>query len=486
MRIDKRFLTRPRDGGFTLKYKLPKELEGQPNPKTGKPMGKTLHLGLGTSDLREAAHRRDVIIGQLREMQEELRRSGRFSTERAVELGKRWQRGETIVQSDDGPDPDLAMDMVRDDAQEIEETEGPEAAERWFNLASGNAALFSETVDRYIKAREQDLKKATINDLRTEKRRFLEWAGEAVTLQEVDRAKAYSYAAEHLPTLTTPRAPKGLSRATRQRAVSLLSGVWQWARKAGVLPYESDNPWRDLPLPTERTRLNSPAQHVLRRQASVQHVLSGDEGCSPSRWLRDESETTEGIFSPDQWSRLMKACPAGEPLGDLLRIALVTGCRRDEIACRSAAEVLKDGSGFIVPDGKTENARRFVPLHEGTAAHDVVKRRFNAGHDLFPELPVRPSNGYRGGPLTQRFTRVRREVLGEETDGVLKLHSTRSTWRTIAGRAGVSVDAIDQLGGWKAQGSTGTTVYNRGLAREQLREASWKVIERFREEGYEV
>ena len=63
MRIDKRFPTRPRDGGFTLKYKLPRKPIGQPNPKTGKPMGKTLHLGLGISDLREAGHRRDVIIG---------------------------------------------------------------------------------------------------------------------------------------------------------------------------------------------------------------------------------------------------------------------------------------------------------------------------------------------------------------------------------------------------------------------------------------
>lgn len=177
-----------------------------------------------------------MIIGQLREMQEELRRTGRVSTERAVELGKRWQRGETIVRSDDGPDPELAMDIGRDDAQEVEETQGPEAGERWFNLASGNAALFSETVDRSFKARAQDLEKATINDLCTEKRPFIDWAGEAVTLQEVDRAKAYSYAAEHLPALTTPRAPKGLSRATRQRTVSPLSGAWPWAREAGVLP----------------------------------------------------------------------------------------------------------------------------------------------------------------------------------------------------------------------------------------------------------
>ena len=75
--------------------------------------------------------------------------------------------------------------------------------------------------------------------LRTETRRFMEWAGEAVTLQEVDRAMAYSYAAEHLPKVKTPRAPNGLSRATRQRAISLLSGLWQWARKAGVISYEA-------------------------------------------------------------------------------------------------------------------------------------------------------------------------------------------------------------------------------------------------------
>lgn len=49
MRIDKRFLTRPRNGGFRLNGKLPPEREGRPNPKTGKPMGKTRHLGLDTS-----------------------------------------------------------------------------------------------------------------------------------------------------------------------------------------------------------------------------------------------------------------------------------------------------------------------------------------------------------------------------------------------------------------------------------------------------
>ncbi len=105
MRIHKGVLARPRDGRFTLKSKLPTELIGQPNPKTGTPMGKTLHLGLGTSDPREAAQRRDVIIGQLRQMQEEPRQSRRFSTERAVEMGERWQRGATIVQTDEGPDP---------------------------------------------------------------------------------------------------------------------------------------------------------------------------------------------------------------------------------------------------------------------------------------------------------------------------------------------------------------------------------------------
>jgi len=73
-----------------------------------------------------------------------------------------------------------------------------------------------------------------------------------------------------------------------------------------------------------------------------------------------------------------------------------------------------------------------------------------------------------------------------ETDDVLKLHSTRSTWRTIGGRAGVPADLLDWAGGWAQTGSVGSTTYNRGPTREQLVEVAEQVVARFREEGYEV
>lgn len=105
---------------------------------------------------------------------------------------------------------------------------------------------------------------------------------------------------------------------------------------------------------------------------------------------------------------------------------------------------------------------------------------------LFPDVPYRPSAGTRGPALSQAFTRLRRKILGEETDGRLKLHALRATWRTIAGWSGASVVALDQLGGWKPAGSVGSTVYDRGRTRQMLRDESAKVIERFREEGYEI
>jgi len=469
MNIDKKFLIRPRGGSFTMKYKLPKELVGQPNPKTGQPMGKTLHVGLGTSDLREAVRRKNIILGQLAQMQEELRDSNRFSLKRATEMGKRFAKGENVVVTDEGPDPELALDLVREEAEELQERRGPEEAGRWFAIASGEAVPFKVAAERYLSGREGDVSKATLNDVRTEARRFLGWAGDMITMQEVDRGMAYRYAAEYLPTVKTPRAPKGLSRATCQRAVTLLSSIWQWARRAGVIPYDSQNPWHDLPLPKDQRAKD-------RSKAMAPALVESGSG----------SDALEGVFTPEQWNKLMKAIPAGDALGDVLRIALATGCRRDEIVRRSANDMTDDGRGFIIPEGKTASARRFIPLLPGTAAHEAVQNRLSPGRDWFPELPVRPSSGARGGALTQKFTRIRRQILGKETDDLLKLHSTRSTWRTIGGRAGVPADLLDWAGGWAQTGSVGSTTYNRGPTREQLVEVAEQVVARFREEGYEV
>ena len=102
---------------------------------------------------------------------------------------------------------------------------------------------------------------------------------------------------------------------------------------------------------------------------------------------------------------------------------------------------------------------------------------------MFPELPLRKSTGKRGGTVTQRFTKLRREILGKETDGELAQHSFRHTWRTAAGRAGVDLRHVQVMGGW-SRGNAPDAVYDHGLEAEQYREQQQKVAQWLREKGY--
>jgi integrase len=54
---------------------------------------------------------------------------------------------------------------------------------------------------------------------------------------------------------------------------------------------------------------------------------------------------------------LFTAYPQGHQLGDIMRLALLTGCRSDELATLSVDAVEKDATGFRIRAGKTENAQ---------------------------------------------------------------------------------------------------------------------------------
>ena len=81
-----RHLNRPRgDGkGYVFRMLTPVALKGQTNPRTGKPFGKEIKLGLGTRHLPTARQRRDVILGQLRALELGQQGQGRFSLQSAL------------------------------------------------------------------------------------------------------------------------------------------------------------------------------------------------------------------------------------------------------------------------------------------------------------------------------------------------------------------------------------------------------------------
>lgn len=247
------------------------------------------------------------------------------------------------------------------------------------------------------------------------------------------------FVTEFLPNRKGPKALNGQGPATIRRKVSLLGQVWVWAQRRGLLPYTKERPWDEQAPSTAERR----------------------------------------ILAPDEAVRLLNAAPVGQALGDVVRVALLTGVRLEEVASLEAIQVEADARWYAVRKGKSDNAPRIVPLVG--VAEEVIKARL-AEHKtgpLFPELPLRKSTGRRGGAVSQAFTRLRREVLGEQTDRELTLHCTRHTWRTAARRAGVDLRTAHELGGW-TRGNATDSGYGHGLElkhyiEEQKRVAAWLV-----------
>ena len=461
------YLNQPRGPGksFVFRMTTPTTLIGKKCPFTGKPFGAEIKLGTGTRSLPEARKKRDLYLGRVRELEISLSDDPRFSLGRAegwaAEITKQEASGGVGGPNDVDVRSVLEDEMER--AKALPRTLRPpkETLERFEKVALRTGYPIDEAVSRYIEERKvgnrqglKPLSKTTVNDVRTAvgyMKKFCD-GGDGLCLQDIDRKQAQQFRYEYLPQLVTPRAPQGLSAKTIGKHITLLSGVWVWAAERGFIAFEAENPWKG-------------ARGIAKAKAPSQRVRS--------------------MFTPAQATTILRVFPHGHRLGDVFRMALVTGCRVDEIASLLVSDVERDATGFTVRAGKSVNASRYVPLIK--PAQKLLKGRLErvmeGGEErLFPELPVRPSTG-KSSALPAAFTRERRKHLGADTDGSLALHSTRHTWRTIARRAGVPEATINDLGGWAGQ-RTSSSIYDHGLLRGQLEEAQEVIGRGLEGEGY--
>lgn len=181
-------------------------------------------------------------------------------------------------------------------------------------------------LERYLESRANDVRQSTINDLKTEGKRFLAYVGEEVTLEEVDRSIIYRYLNEHLPKLKTQRCPDGLTRGTIERARTLMAGLWTWARRSGVILYESASPWADQPIlmkskPKPTTAENS--QPIFTPEQYRKLIFECDVR------VRGTSALEQGPHRKMCWSCDLRRggnCMR-DAMGDATRLALVTGLR---------------------------------------------------------------------------------------------------------------------------------------------------------------
>src|SRR5262249_7813512 len=143
---------------------------------------------------------------------------------------------------------------------------------------------------------------------------FLAWAGEGILIEDVDRRKAGDFITNHL-------IPKGLKRKTVQRYVSSLTTLWTWLVARGLT---AGNPWRNQAL-GKRSKRGSAAQGQW-SDAALERILTASYA--------------------SQYTTI---------LHELVRLALVTGARLDELCALETRHVLErnDGWWITVHEGKT-------------------------------------------------------------------------------------------------------------------------------------
>jgi len=446
--LDTKYLFQPRGPGTAWLFRMPTPgiLIGKTNPRTDKPYGKEIREGLGgASDLRKARRLRDLRLGEIR-AEEGIHLAA---------LGGSIEQALTVAESlralEDDDMRETVEYAISIEAEKIERRAGVPKASRWYKTAMGLSTPLETVFDQYKADAGAALSLSSINNLNTAIREFLEFVGEDTSLEEVDRRKVAEFVTRHLPNKKGPKAPEGQGPATIRKKVSQLGQIWVWARRRGLLSREQENPW-DEQAPT--------AKEVEAKTSSRR------------------------IYTPEETRKLLEKTVPGEALGDVIRVALLTGVRLEEVTSLEASQVDPEARWYTILKGKTKNAARVVPLVD--MAQEVIKARLEkakGGGPLFAELPVRKSTGKRGGTVSQAFTRLRRTVLGEHTDGELAQHCFRHTWRTAANRAGVDVRDAMEMGGW-SRGQSSDLVYDHGKELEQFREAQARVAVWLREKGY--
>jgi len=464
---DMRHLERPRGKGYSLRIKTPEVLVGTENPWTGKPFGKTLKLGLDTTKYAEAVRTRDVRIGQLWQLEAEAKKAnGRKSIGGIIDLSPENAKAWRELRAVDGDEHDLILTEQLDRATEAGFAK---EAQQFADVVLKGKLPLTEALEQYLDDRAEGnplgldpLKRSTMNDVRSSVKHLAAYLGDGATLADVTVQKAFRFRTEYLP-LTAKVSPTTVDKHTTH-----LRGLWAWAitdrrvlrgKGGSAVP----NPW-----------------------------VREEQGISRKKTNRAKKAQKRDAFTAEEVTKLFMAEPDwGTKKADILRLSLSTGVRADEVASLELRHVEPDGSGFTIPDGKTDNARRFIPLVEDAqrllaervmAATQAQQERPSDERRLFHEWSQRPSNG-KASSVSQWFTRFRRDTLGADTDGRLVMHSFRHTWATHAKRAGVPRDIRQELGGW-AKEKEAMDVYDHGLEPKQLREWQQRVWDALKEAGY--
>jgi integrase len=402
---------------------------------------------LGTSDLEEANRRKHQVVAEFKRLITAMERQEPIGVHPLEARALQYAQGEVVFYQGGEPSKDLLIDSAAEEAEEAEDSHGKEAAVRFFKGATGQRSLLhSALVDTWlseIQAAEQ-----TKAQHRMTVKAFMRWAGGLVLIEDVDRKMAGSFVS-HLLSDKSPLTPK-----TVKRYASSLSSLWRWLEARG---YAEVNPWLG---------------HGIARRGR------GGEASDRKRWKDiDLVKLLSSDFTP-RWTAI---------LHDLVRLALVTGARLDELCSLELRDVqkLNDGWWIDIRQGKTEAAKREVPVHR-RATHVLVKRRKGRQTGfLFEGLNPGGPDRKRSASASKAFGRfTKSKQLGLEATDRQVFHALRNTFTEAMEAAEVAESTTKLIIGHKRASLT-YGHYSRG-DRVNLRKAInklhyspalWKLIE---------
>lgn len=289
---------------------------------------------------------------------------------------------------------EVLSDAISARAEEVEQREGMDRAQAFADLAFGRTTPLAHHLETWLgqpgpRGRQRhERTKAEYRGIVAALGHWLTSQGMSPGVERITRRVAGQY--------VTALHDRGLSGARIRDLASALSGYWRWMEARGIVP-EGANPWpRQAP-------------------AKPREAVAG-------------GEEEERPFTAEEVRKLLDKAP-NATLGDLMRVAALTGMRVEEICQLTVAQCR--GDTFDVRGTKTAAAVRRVPIHPDLAP--IVSRRIE-GKDgaawLFPEFGEPNRYGKRSPNAIARFHRYRvEEGVDDRVPGQRRSRVNFHSWR---------------------------------------------------------
>ena len=328
---------------------------------------------------------------------------------------------------DDDPDTeDAARSSLMDMAEDMERKVPGRGVAVW-KRATGEITGTLDHLDEWLAPatdteKSKDMKRA---DVRRLARKF-------PTTREIGRKEVRRWGAGLIQN-------EGLKATTVARLLSSCRGYWRFLQAIEIVPDESE-PFDRLRLP----KVNSGRNKADERQP----------------------------FEPKDVVRLLRAAEAkGDPqLADLIRLAMWTGARAEELCSLRVENVSAEGY-FDIESAKTKAGLRRVPIHpELKATMDRLCKDSKDGYVLTGLTADK--HGDRRCAIGIRFGNLKKRMGFDKTR---VFHSLRHTVYTLLENAEVQGNVISDIVGHAGGRSAMSRTYSGGATLETKRAALAKL-----------